>query len=79
MGVAIHSLINKNKIIDISNKINVSINTIRKWKILYKNFIYTQSYLTQKLNNNKIHKSNKISYYFDTIKNYVKNNKSKCY
>jgi len=74
LGVAIHSLINKNKIIDISNKINVSINTIRKWKILYKNFIYTQSYLTQKLNNNKIHKSNKISYYFDTIKNYVKNN-----
>ena len=73
INLVISKLINKQKIIKISEAVNISITTINKWKYLYKDNIQNKTYIKSNISTN-IHGLNKKNKYIDTIKNYINNN-----
>jgi transposase len=74
INLVIKSFIDKIKVVEIHKRYNISINTIYQWKKIYKDFIVTRTFLTHKLANTQIHKSNKIHYYSNQVTDYVNNN-----
>jgi transposase len=74
INVVISNLINKTKKSLISKILNISIMTINKWEILYRENIINKTFLINYKSAINIHGLNKKNKYIESIINYVDNN-----